>query len=278
MDAREDHLGAGRADVDADAGERHMVLDPDRIFLERAFVVGEIVVVIGKAVMGVREVDAIDVVGRAYGPCLWDRRQAASRSPAAAIGACLAWVMYLFIRHHTFCRTGDFDEPYRAAACRCLRSSWRRSASRPSPRPIPGTRRARLRPRPSRIRSAASTTSSPWWRSACSRRGSAAARCGWCRRASSSPWPLRASPAWPVWRFPMWRPASRFRCWCSAPPSPSRSPCRSPPPWASSPCSPCSTATPTAPKCRRRCRASPMAPASSPRPPRCMRWASASAS
>ncbi len=61
MDAREDHLGAGGADVDADAGERHMVLDPDRIFLERA-VLGEIVVMVGIAVMRMLEVDAIDMV------------------------------------------------------------------------------------------------------------------------------------------------------------------------------------------------------------------------
>ena len=61
MDAREDDLGAGRADVDADAGQRHMVLDPDRIFLERA-VVGEIVVVVRIAVMRMLEVDAVDVV------------------------------------------------------------------------------------------------------------------------------------------------------------------------------------------------------------------------
>ena len=61
VDAREDHLGAGGADVDADAHQRDMVGDPDRIFLERA-VVGEIVVVVGVAVMGVREVDAVDMV------------------------------------------------------------------------------------------------------------------------------------------------------------------------------------------------------------------------
>jgi len=63
MDAREDDLGAGRADVDADAGQRHMVLDPDRIVLERAVLVGEIMVMIGVPVMAVREVDAIDMVG-----------------------------------------------------------------------------------------------------------------------------------------------------------------------------------------------------------------------
>ena len=63
VDAREDHLGPGRADVDADAGQGHMVLDPDRVILERDLV-GEIVVVIGIAVMGVLEVDAIDMVGQ----------------------------------------------------------------------------------------------------------------------------------------------------------------------------------------------------------------------
>ena len=38
-----------------------MVLDPDRVFLERA-VLGEIVVVVGIAVMGMLEVDAVDMV------------------------------------------------------------------------------------------------------------------------------------------------------------------------------------------------------------------------
>jgi len=32
---REDHLGAGRADVDADADERKVVVEPERVFLER---------------------------------------------------------------------------------------------------------------------------------------------------------------------------------------------------------------------------------------------------
>ena len=76
VDAREDHLGARRADVDADAHQRDMVGDPDRIVLERA-VVGKIVVVIGIAVMGVGEVDA-DIDGRR--PCGWSWLSGASAS------------------------------------------------------------------------------------------------------------------------------------------------------------------------------------------------------
>ena len=38
------------------------------------------------------------------------------------------------------------------------------------------------------IRSAGSTTCSPWWRSASMRRCSAGARCGWCPRRSSARW------------------------------------------------------------------------------------------
>jgi hypothetical protein len=75
MDAREYHLGAGGADVDADAGERHMVLDPDRIFLERD-ILGEIVVVVCIAVMRMFEVDAKGVVveGMALGLGIISRR------------------------------------------------------------------------------------------------------------------------------------------------------------------------------------------------------------
>ena len=42
-----------------------MILDPDRIFLERP-VLGEIVVVIGIAVMGMLEVEAIDWSSRVW--------------------------------------------------------------------------------------------------------------------------------------------------------------------------------------------------------------------
>src|ERR1051326_4568428 len=46
MHAREDDLGARRADVDADRGQRDVVPPPQRIVLERDLVVLEIVVVI----------------------------------------------------------------------------------------------------------------------------------------------------------------------------------------------------------------------------------------
>src|SRR5581483_704531 len=46
-EAREDDLGPGGADVDADARERDMVLDPDRVLLERQRLVEVLVVVVG---------------------------------------------------------------------------------------------------------------------------------------------------------------------------------------------------------------------------------------
>ena len=39
VDAREDHLRAGGADVDADAHQRDVVLQPDGIFFQRAVLV-----------------------------------------------------------------------------------------------------------------------------------------------------------------------------------------------------------------------------------------------
>ena len=51
MNFREDDLRAGGADVDADAGQRHVVLDPQRVFLERAVVVEFVVVVVGFALV-----------------------------------------------------------------------------------------------------------------------------------------------------------------------------------------------------------------------------------
>ena len=67
IDAREDHLGAGRADVDADAHQRDMVLQPDRVLLERPVVVEleMVVVVIARAFVLVLEVVAVGMVGQA---------------------------------------------------------------------------------------------------------------------------------------------------------------------------------------------------------------------
>ena len=62
MHLGEDHLRAGRADVDADAGQRDVVGDPERIVLDRP--VDEIVmVVVGVAVMDMGQVGAEPVVG-----------------------------------------------------------------------------------------------------------------------------------------------------------------------------------------------------------------------
>ena len=72
VDAREDHLRAGRADVDADADQRHMVLQPDRVLLERAVLVEleMVVVVVGILVVLVDDVLAVEMVGEVVPP-LW---------------------------------------------------------------------------------------------------------------------------------------------------------------------------------------------------------------
>ena len=62
LDLGEDHLRARRADVDADAGQRDVVLQPERIVLERP-VVEIVVVVVGVAVMDVAEIGAEPMVG-----------------------------------------------------------------------------------------------------------------------------------------------------------------------------------------------------------------------
>ncbi len=64
VDAREDHLRAGGTDVDADAGQRHMVLDPDRIVFQ-ALVRIElemVVIVIGVVAVLMHEILAEQVV------------------------------------------------------------------------------------------------------------------------------------------------------------------------------------------------------------------------
>ena len=63
MDLGEDHLRAGRADVDADAGQRDVVGDPERIVLDRPVAIEIVVVVIGVAVVDMREIGAKRVVG-----------------------------------------------------------------------------------------------------------------------------------------------------------------------------------------------------------------------
>ena len=65
VDAGEDDLGAGRADVDADGHQGDVVLDPDRVVFQPLVrvEVEVIVVVIGIAVVGVDEVLAEEMVG-----------------------------------------------------------------------------------------------------------------------------------------------------------------------------------------------------------------------
>ena len=72
VDARKDHLRAGRADVNADAHERHMVLLPDRILFQRTVVIKieMIVVVVAVFVVFVDDILAIEMVGEVV-PARW---------------------------------------------------------------------------------------------------------------------------------------------------------------------------------------------------------------
>ena len=108
VDAREDDLGAGRADVDADRRERHMVRDPDRILLERRLV-GKIVVVIGEAVMGMREVEPIGVVReRMRLLVLWLVGLGHSRTSigAASLAALASEIGFTRFRHYQWAEVG----------------------------------------------------------------------------------------------------------------------------------------------------------------------------
>ena len=64
IDAGEDHLRTGGPDVDPDAGQRHMVLNPDRVVFQTLVRVEleMIVVVIGVAIVLVHEIPAEQVV------------------------------------------------------------------------------------------------------------------------------------------------------------------------------------------------------------------------
>src|SRR6516225_9441075 len=66
LDAREDDLRARGADVDADADQRDVVLQPDRVLLDRAVVVEleMVVVVIGDALVLVAEIVAQEMIGK----------------------------------------------------------------------------------------------------------------------------------------------------------------------------------------------------------------------
>jgi len=64
--AREDHLCAGRADIDADARQRNVVRLPERVFLDRtrlAYVMVVIVVVVRVVVVAVLELGSVGMVG-----------------------------------------------------------------------------------------------------------------------------------------------------------------------------------------------------------------------
>ena len=67
MHAREDDLRAGGADIDADGGQRDIVLPPQRIVLDRPVVVGfdiVVMIVVGVVVMHMHDVAAVKVVGK----------------------------------------------------------------------------------------------------------------------------------------------------------------------------------------------------------------------
>ena len=70
MNAREDHLRAGRSDIDADRHQRDIVLTPEWIVLQRTVVGIEIMVVIVIGIVGVRvhHVPAIEMVGEGMAP------------------------------------------------------------------------------------------------------------------------------------------------------------------------------------------------------------------
>src|SRR5262245_13822121 len=67
VDAREYDLGTGGSDVDADAHQRHVILQPDGILFQRAVIIEleMVVVVIGVLVVLVYDVFAIEMVGEA---------------------------------------------------------------------------------------------------------------------------------------------------------------------------------------------------------------------
>ena len=62
MHLGENDLRSGRADVDADAGQRDVVGDPERVVLDRP-VVEVVVVVVGVAVVAMREIGPEPVIG-----------------------------------------------------------------------------------------------------------------------------------------------------------------------------------------------------------------------
>jgi hypothetical protein len=72
VNAREDDLGAGGTDVDADRHQRDIVLPPQRIILKRTVIVVKIVVVIVVGIVGVNmnDVAAVKVIGERVGRLL----------------------------------------------------------------------------------------------------------------------------------------------------------------------------------------------------------------
>ena len=60
IDAGEDDLRSGRADVDADRVERDVVLDPERVVLQPLILIDPVVIVIGIALMLMHEVLAVE--------------------------------------------------------------------------------------------------------------------------------------------------------------------------------------------------------------------------
>ena len=102
----EDHLRAGRADVDADAGQRDVVGDPERIVLDRP-VVEIVVVVVGVAVVDMRQIGAEPVVGDGVGgDCLsdWSSGSAMTSAPYSKTGPRGSpFASIMSVQGHHFC-------------------------------------------------------------------------------------------------------------------------------------------------------------------------------
>jgi hypothetical protein len=66
MNPRENNLRSGGTDINADRGERDIILPPQRIVLNGAIIVIEIMVmvVVGIARVDVRRLEAVNVIGQ----------------------------------------------------------------------------------------------------------------------------------------------------------------------------------------------------------------------
>src|SRR5258706_1725887 len=87
----------GGADIDADAGQGHMVLDPKRVFLERAAILEIVMVMVGLRVVPMGEPIAIAVIGQAVTLCFGLVIPLRHRSPAENLCVERSWIICTFI-------------------------------------------------------------------------------------------------------------------------------------------------------------------------------------